>query len=65
MNVASTTIYFDTFNPTTWEAEDYDYSSGLFIDNPFHLGAAAAATSAWIHPGLITTTPAPLTITGA
>ena len=35
-NVATTTIYFDTFNPTnfTWEAEDYDFSSGLFIDNP-------------------------------
>jgi hypothetical protein len=35
-NVATTTIYFDTFNPTnfTWEAEDYDFNGGMFIDNP-------------------------------
>ncbi|HVM47422.1 MAG TPA: carbohydrate-binding protein [Candidatus Acidoferrum sp.] len=35
-NVATTTIYFDTFNPAsyTWEAEDFDFNSGLFIDNP-------------------------------
>jgi hypothetical protein len=35
-NVATTTIYFDTFNPAnfTWECEDYDFNSGLFIDNP-------------------------------
>jgi len=35
-NVASATIYFDTFQPTnfTWEAEDYDFNSGSFIDNP-------------------------------
>ena len=43
-NVATTTIYFDTFNPTnfTWEAEDYDYNSGLFIDNPLPTSGAAA-----------------------
>jgi hypothetical protein len=34
--VTSTTIRFDTFNPNlyTWEAEDYDYDSGKFVDNP-------------------------------
>jgi hypothetical protein len=34
--VASTTVSFDTFSPSsyTWEAEDYDYNAGLFIDNP-------------------------------
>ena len=35
-NVATTTVYFDTFNATshTWEAEDYDFNSGQFLDNP-------------------------------
>jgi hypothetical protein len=35
-NSAGTTINFDTFaaNNFTWEAEDYDYNSGSFIDNP-------------------------------
>jgi hypothetical protein len=34
--VATTTVSFDTFSPDsyTWEAEDYDYSGGQFIDNP-------------------------------
>ena len=34
--VASTTISFDTFNANnyTFEAEDYDYNGGEFIDNP-------------------------------
>ena len=43
-NVATTTIYFDTFNPTnfTWEAEDYDFGSGLFIDNPVPTSGPAA-----------------------
>jgi hypothetical protein len=33
---ASTTVHFDTFSPDhyTWEAEDYDYEYGKFIDNP-------------------------------
>jgi hypothetical protein len=33
---ASTTLYFDTFstNNPTIEIEDYNFSSGLFIDNP-------------------------------
>ena len=50
-NVATTTIYFDTFNPTnfTWEAEDYDYSldlvtGGLFIDNPVPTSGVAASS---------------------
>ncbi len=32
----STTVTFDTFNPNafTWEAEDYDFNGGQFIDNP-------------------------------
>jgi hypothetical protein len=35
-NMAATTIYFDTFNPGnfTWEAEDFDFNDGQFIDNP-------------------------------
>jgi hypothetical protein len=34
-NVATTTVYFDTFSPSshTWEAEDYDYYGGQFFDN--------------------------------
>jgi hypothetical protein len=33
---ASTTVHFDTFSPTlySWEAEDYDYNGGQYIDNP-------------------------------
>jgi autotransporter-associated beta strand protein len=32
----STSVNFDTFNPNsyTFEAEDFDYNSGLFFDNP-------------------------------
>jgi hypothetical protein len=43
-NVATTTIYFDTFNPAnfTWEAEDYDFNSGQFIDNPVPTSDSAA-----------------------
>jgi hypothetical protein len=35
-NVATTSDTFDTFGPAnyTWEAEDYDYGGGQFIDNP-------------------------------
>jgi hypothetical protein len=42
-NVATTTIYFDTFDPSnyTWEAEDFDFNSGLFIDNPTPTSAPA------------------------
>jgi len=31
-------ITYDAFSPTnfTWEAEDYDFNSGLFIDNPVY-----------------------------
>lgn len=34
--VATTTVTFDTFSPTnfTWEAEDFDFENGQFIDNP-------------------------------
>ncbi len=33
---AATTVSFDTFSAAnfTWEAEDFDFSDGLFIDNP-------------------------------
>ncbi len=33
---ASTTVHFDTFSPSlyAWEAEDYDYNGGQFLDNP-------------------------------
>ena len=43
-NVATTTVYFDTFNPTnfTWEAEDYDFNGGSFIDNPAPTSSSAA-----------------------
>jgi len=35
-NVATTTKSFDTFSPAnyTWEAEDFDYNGGNYIDNP-------------------------------
>ncbi len=34
-NTASQTVTFDTISPVyTWEAEDYNYGGGLFIDNP-------------------------------
>ena len=35
-NVATTTKSFDTLNPANymWEAEDFDYNGGDFIDNP-------------------------------
>ena len=43
-NVATATIYFDTFNPTnfTWEAEDYDFGGGSYIDDPAPTSATAA-----------------------
>jgi hypothetical protein len=32
---AGTTVSFDTVNPVyTWEAEDYDYADGTYVDNP-------------------------------
>ena len=42
--MTSTTIYFDTFNPTnyTWEGEDYDFGGGSFIDNPTPTSGPAA-----------------------
>jgi hypothetical protein len=35
-NSHSTTVYFDTFNPASYdiEAEDFDFNSGQYIDNP-------------------------------
>ena len=46
-NVATTTKSFDTFSPANymWEAEDFDYSGGKYIDNPqtnAYLGLSAA-----------------------
>jgi hypothetical protein len=42
-NVTTTTIYFDTFNPTnfTWEAEDFDFDGGQFLVNPVPTSASA------------------------
>jgi hypothetical protein len=32
---AATTVSFDTISPVyTWEAEDYDYADGTYVDNP-------------------------------
>jgi hypothetical protein len=38
----SVTVNFDTFNPTNFivKAEEFDYNSGLFIDNPVYNNAA-------------------------
>jgi hypothetical protein len=54
----STTVNFDTFNPTpyTFEAEDYDYSGGLFFDNPQQdayagLGAVDGIDYHSVNPG--------------
>jgi hyaluronate lyase len=35
-NIATTTKNFDTFSPANyiWEAEDFDYNGGRYIDNP-------------------------------
>jgi hypothetical protein len=35
-NGSTASVSFDTINPNyyTWEAEDWDYDNGLFIDNP-------------------------------
>ena len=42
-SVATSTINFDTFNPTlVWEAEDYDFQSGQFIENPTPTSASQA-----------------------
>jgi Concanavalin A-like lectin/glucanases superfamily len=44
--VATTTVTFDTFNPAnfTWQAEDYDFSSGQYIDNPTPTAAPAVGS---------------------
>jgi hypothetical protein len=40
-NSVSTTVRFDTFNPAfSWEAEDWDYNSGQFVD-PYTLDCYA------------------------
>lgn len=35
-NSSTASVIFDTMNPNnyTWEAEDFDYTNGMFIDNP-------------------------------
>jgi len=37
--ITSNLYFYDAFSPVnfTWEAEDYDYSSGLFTDNPTYV----------------------------
>jgi autotransporter-associated beta strand protein len=53
-----TTVNFDTFDPNsyTFEAEDFDYGGGLFIDNPQHaayagLSAVAGVDCYRVNPG--------------
>lgn len=43
-NTRSTTVDFDTFNPASYafEAEDFDFSGGQFIDNPVITSTTAA-----------------------
>ena len=43
-NNHTTTLYFDTFNMASYdiEAEDFDFSSGQYIDNPVITSVAAA-----------------------
>ncbi|MDB6112448.1 MAG: hypothetical protein JWR69_4198, partial [Pedosphaera sp.] len=50
--ITTNSIVYDTFSPTnlTWEAEDYDFGGGLFIDNPRYAFGAAADTY-WQQPG--------------
>ena len=45
--VGSTTVTFDTFNPTNFivKAEEFDYNSGLFIDNPDYTATNGDANS--------------------
>jgi hypothetical protein len=66
-NTANSTVSFDTYNPSfTWEAEDYNHSSGQFIDNPqtnayatlsgtaevdYHDGAASPQAQAYRSTG--------------
>ena len=40
--VGTATVTFDTFNPTNFivKAEEFDYNSGLFIDNPVYTNTA-------------------------
>jgi len=59
--VATSTVYFDTFSPTnfTWEAEDWDYGSGQFFDNPaidqyFSL-SGALGVDYWVDLGNLAT----------
>lgn len=65
-NSHTTTLYFDTFNPASYdiEAEDWDFSGGQYVDYPVITSAAAAnsyfdtlGTSADGYPGAVTTPP--------
>jgi len=42
-NARTNTVYFDTFNPASYdiEAEDFDFNGGQFIDNPVITSVAA------------------------
>ena len=56
-NTATSTVNFDTYNPAfTWEAEDYDHTGGMFIDNPQTNAYAGLSGTAEIdyHDGAIT-----------
>ena len=42
-NVVTTTITFDTYSPAfVWEAEEFDYNGGQFIDNPAYTATSEA-----------------------
>ncbi|MDB6019144.1 MAG: hypothetical protein JWR19_3633 [Pedosphaera sp.] len=65
-NNHSTTLYFDTFNPASYdiEAENWDFNGGQLIDNPVITSAAApnsyfdqVGTAADEYPGDVATPP--------
>jgi Carbohydrate binding module (family 6) len=51
--IASNRVVYDAFSPDhfTWEAEDYDFDGGLYIDNPTYAFTAAADTY-WQRAGI-------------
>ncbi|HEY4417662.1 MAG TPA: hypothetical protein VGO57_18365 [Verrucomicrobiae bacterium] len=46
------TINFDTIRPAyTWEAEDYDFTNGMFILDPQPIGGLPSQTNAYLNLG--------------
>ena len=57
-NTANSTLNIDTYAPLfTWEAEDFDFGSGLFIDNPLPTTTPNTAPNSYCEqvsaPGVI------------